>query len=629
MIGEGGMGAVYEAEHIALGAVVAVKLLSDGAVLDPSAVTRFRREAKAMGAVRHDNVVAVMDADTDEDGTPFLVMERLDGESLSAVLRREKRLTASTACGISSQLLAGLAAAHQKGIIHRDLKPGNIFIARQSDGTKRVKILDFGVSKLGDATETLNVTADGVLIGTPNFMAPEQIEGRSDVDGRADIYAAGVILYRAVTGHLPYAAASSDELYKKVLCGEMKPPRERRADISPELESVILKAMACNPAHRYQDASEFRASLTQANPQFSIQGIFVSTSTNLAAPRLSDTSSRTPTVELTEPPTRLERPSAKSAAADAPRPASRRRFVWASGFSLAMVSALWLLFAGGQGDASGPPLRVGVIQYLPAEVVAARHAPMISYLSDRLNRKVELVVAQDHDELVEMFLANKVGIAALSPYNYVRTRRRDARLHLLAAPVLGGGASAYEGLILTRKQAEISHLRDLRDKVFCFVDPGSSSGYLYPRAILRDAGIDPESDFKAVRFGGNHLTTLRLLARGHCDAAAVFASILYDAEKHNMRPQSFRVLASTDRIPLDAYCASSSFSDEEAQAVRSALLSLAPESEQAIAVFGRTTSWFSGFEAVEDADYDAVRGVADDAAAASERRAEAPLPSSP
>jgi serine/threonine-protein kinase len=266
LLGEGGMGAVYEAEHEGLKARVAVKLLSEHGSLDAKSVARFKREARAMGAVRHENVVTVMDTGADEDGIPYLVMELLEGESLAAMLRRERVLTPGLSCWITSQVLAGLGAAHAQGIVHRDLKPGNVFVARMQDGSHKVKILDFGISKLGGDSQTLNVTAEGALVGTPNFMAPEQITGEVPPDARVDLYAVGVLLYRMVTGRLPYVGKTPDELYRKVLSGQVAPPRRRNPDVPQELETVILKAMALDRNARYQDAHSFRAVLHEIAP---------------------------------------------------------------------------------------------------------------------------------------------------------------------------------------------------------------------------------------------------------------------------------------------------------------------------------------------------------------------------
>ena len=266
VLGEGGMGAVYEAEHRELGAKVAVKLLSEASVNNPNSLARFRREAKVMGQIQHENVISVMDAGNDESGIPFLVMELLEGESLAGTLRRERLLSPGLSAWITSEVLAGLGAAHAKNIIHRDLKPGNVFIATQSDGSRRVKILDFGISKLGDLSATLNVTAAGALVGTPNFMSPEQIRAREELDGRVDIYAAGIMLYRMVTGRLPYVGSNAEELYRNIFIAQPPPPTQVRPELSAELEAVIFKAMHPDRDQRFQTPYEFRDALQHAVP---------------------------------------------------------------------------------------------------------------------------------------------------------------------------------------------------------------------------------------------------------------------------------------------------------------------------------------------------------------------------
>ena len=607
LIGEGGMGAVYEAEHIGLGAMVAVKLLSDAAVMEQTALARFRREARAMGAVRHDNVVAVMDADSDVDGTPFLVMEYLDGESLSSILRRERSLSPRTAAAVVCQILAGLRAAHRVGIIHRDLKPGNVFVCRQSDGTKRIKILDFGVSKLGDGSQTLNVTADGVLVGTPTYMAPEQVEGRPDIDARTDLYAAGVILYRCATGRLPYSAGSPDKLYRQILEGRATPPRELNPKLPAALEKVILRALARRREDRYQSAEEFIQALEIATPNAATDDLTLPTHETTTGVGSRSYSSRTRVDTPTRPasPRSLTRRSAANRGARTKRWIMRGRI---AGGAVLVGLLAWMAWGLALHEDTRPSLKIGVVHYLPNELLHRQYRPLVSYLERSLGRDVELVVAQDHDELSELLLEARIGLAALSSYNYVRAKKAHPGIRLLATPVVPGGATSYEGLILTRADSGIESLSDLRGKRFCYVDPGSSSGYLYPRALMIAAGLRPDHDLRVVQFGGDHLATLRLLYRGRCDGAAVFASILYEAGDHGLAPQNFRVLASTQRIPQDAYCVPPGLEEGERRAIQDALLALKPGSARAREVFSNGSPYV-GFAPISDHAYDAVRAM--------------------
>lgn len=598
LVGEGGMGAVYEAEHVGLGTRVAVKLLSERSLGDPKSLVRFRREARAAAAVRHSNVVAVMDTGADEAGAPFLVMELLEGENLGAILKRQRQLRPPLAAAIGSQVLAGLAAAHDKGVVHRDLKPANIFLAKQADGTRRVKILDFGISKFGQGADLqhalgLDVTGDDALLGTPHFMAPEQLRRQSDLDLRVDIYAVGVLLYRMVTGRMPYRNYLSVELLSQMDHGPIVPPSQLCADLSPEFEAVILKALAVDRQQRFADATSFRAALHKAVPRLA-RGAAVFG--DQAAPA-ADAAAVLPGSEIKQPTRRF----------------GRR---WLVGAAAALVVMLvgglalrWQSEHRRAAVASGhQTLRIGITRYLPTYLVVRNYKPLVEYLADRLDRNVQLVVLDDYLDLAQKLVEGKLAVAALSPYSYVRAKRMAPGIELLATPVARGGSSSYEGYILARSDSNIYTLTDLRDRVFCYVNPSSTSGYLYPRALFRRAGLDPDSAFKATRFAGDHLASLRALYSKACDGAVVYANILQSAREHAMSPDVFRILASTDHIPYDGYCVPPGLDARLKAQLRQALLALKPGSALAEKVLG-TDGDRLGFAVASDADYDNVRKI--------------------
>lgn len=608
LLGEGGMGAVYEAEHVGLGAKVAIKLLSERFVADPKSLMRFRREARASAAVRHRNVVSVFDTGTDEEGVPFIVMELLEGESLAAILRRARTLPFEDAVAITCQVLSGLGAAHARGVIHRDLKPANIYVARGSEGQYAVKILDFGISKFATELRSMEVTADGALIGTPQFMAPEQIQRRKDIDARTDLYAVGVLLYRMLTGRMPFVAGEAKSLMQAVLQGSPKAPREYREDISEELEEVILCAMAPDRDTRFSSAREFAQALMALYPQLPRYG-------ELDQPI---TQSITAPEDLLRSPvegraSNIRRPWALALAAftalgavglilvarrsEVPTAAEERRTVLTER-------------AGSDDPKAGAlpqTLRLGITRYLPKELVLRNMTPLSSFLSSKLDRRIEIVVVEDYLDLAGELVTGKLDVAALSGYAYVRAKRDAPALTLLATPMTRAGAT-YEGYVLTRADGGVHSLLDLRDRVFCYVSPNSTSGYLYPRALFRRAGIDPDADFRATRFTGDHLSALRALDTGACDGTVVYANILFDAAKYNMTPETFRILASTDRIPFDAYTARDGLPATFIADLKAALLLLSPGSDDAVAVFGEASK-IIGFTSARDSDYDAVRDI--------------------
>jgi serine/threonine-protein kinase len=261
LLGEGGMGAVYEAKHTGTGRIVAVKLLRAELARHADASQRFLQEALACGKVQHPNVVDIYDSGVHE-GAYYLVMELLRGESLGDRLEREGILPTSLAVEIVRQGALGTAAAHSVGIVHRDLKPDNLFLSRTATGELVVKVVDFGISKLSQPDAALATTQTGTVLGTPHYMAPEQARGMRDVDGRADVYALGAVLYRALTGRVPFEGENYNSLMVAILHDTPPEPRTLRPEISESLEKVVLHAMEKDRAARTPSADALADALT-------------------------------------------------------------------------------------------------------------------------------------------------------------------------------------------------------------------------------------------------------------------------------------------------------------------------------------------------------------------------------
>ncbi|MCC6746324.1 MAG: phosphate/phosphite/phosphonate ABC transporter substrate-binding protein [Deltaproteobacteria bacterium] len=640
LLGEGGMGAVYEAEHIGLGVTVAVKLLNEIFASDPNSVSRFRREARAAAAIRHPNIVTVTDTGTDEGSVPFIVMELLEGESLSSLLRRERQLAPEVAAAIACQILSGLQAAHEKGVIHRDLKPGNVLIAIRPDGGHQVKVLDFGISKFFTGGHVPDVTAIGAVIGTPRFMAPEQARGQLNLDARVDLYAVGVLLYRMLTGRLPYNAATQDDLLAQILDAAPTPPRELRPDISPAQEAVVLKAMASSRDDRYACAADFHAALLDATPGLSAEAtlrlpshliLSASTTGPIPAPTPSIVGAGllpamdfpTPSAEnFVTGETRAWQSEVRPPAGEgevgevgAAPPARRSGRRWLLPLALLPLVGVplwyWKTHTASTklpaSAATAPPLTFGITRYLPPQILVRTHEPLMRYLSKELGRPVKLRILDDYVDLAGQLLSGELDVAGLSGYAYVRAKRRSPSIRVLATYVTAG-ESSYEGAILVRTGSALRSLKDLNGKVFCYVNPTSASGYLYPRSLFRRAGLDPDRAFSATRFTGDHLGALRALQSGACDGAAVFAGVFLESSRHGMWKHQFRFLAVTDRIPNDAYCTSERLPPKVAAALQAALLKLKSESPRAKEVLG-ATSRVTGFAEARDSDYDSVRRI--------------------
>ena len=264
LIGEGGMGAVYEAENIRIHRKVAIKVLHAGVAETAEAVQRFEREAQAAGRIGSEHIVEVLDLGNLASGDRYMVMEFMDGDSLGGRIKSKGRLSPAELYPIAYQLLAALDSAHSAGIIHRDLKPDNVYLLRSRGGVADfVKLLDFGISKFNQLSgdSGFSMTRTGAVMGTPYYMAPEQAKGAKDADHRVDLYAAGVILYESVTGEVPFNADTFNELLFKIVLEEPRPVQLLVPQIDHGFAAIINKAMTRDPAARFQTAKEFQLAL--------------------------------------------------------------------------------------------------------------------------------------------------------------------------------------------------------------------------------------------------------------------------------------------------------------------------------------------------------------------------------
>jgi TPR repeat protein/tRNA A-37 threonylcarbamoyl transferase component Bud32 len=262
------MSDVYEATHVRVPRKFAIKIISKEAAQVGEAVERFRREAEIASSLGNEHIVQVFDFNSTSDGRPYIAMERLEGEELATRIARKGRLTAAETARIVKQAAVALRAVHERGIVHRDLKPQNIFLCVRDDQDDFVKILDFGISKIRDVSTP--ATKTGWIFGTPNYMSPEQATGRhADIDLRTDIFSMGVIAYECLTGKLAFGAPTPVGTMYRVCHEEPPPLRSIAEDVPVELQAVIERAMAKDPAKRYptvaQFAEEFSAACTLSN----------------------------------------------------------------------------------------------------------------------------------------------------------------------------------------------------------------------------------------------------------------------------------------------------------------------------------------------------------------------------
>ncbi|MBS2014361.1 MAG: serine/threonine protein kinase [Deltaproteobacteria bacterium] len=263
LLGQGGMGVVYEARHKTLGERVALKAMLSGGIPNAEMTARFLREARSAFAVKNEHVARVLDAGTGPSGEPYLVMELLEGSDLMQLVKTRGPLPIADAVEYAAQAAAALAAAHAHGIVHRDVKPANLFLTRRPDGSPLVKVLDFGIAKANEPSMP-GLTETNVGMGTLLYMSPEQVKAARDVDARADIYSLGATLYELLGGRSPYQAPSGAELIVQILHVDAPPLSHLRPDLPAALDLVVARSMKRNRDERFPTMEAFASAMRAA-----------------------------------------------------------------------------------------------------------------------------------------------------------------------------------------------------------------------------------------------------------------------------------------------------------------------------------------------------------------------------
>lgn len=377
LLGEGGMGHVYAAIHEQLGLRVAIKILSPTLSQNEDAVRRFSREARASVRIQSEHVARVLDVGQLDNGAPYMVMEFLSGNDLSHELKERGALPTQEAIQYVLQASEAVAEAHALGVIHRDLKPANLFLTRRPDGSPLVKVLDFGIAKAiapeqGAFEPSPSLTATHSFLGSPAYMSPEQVRTPKSVDTRSDIWSLGTILYELLMGELPFRGSNALDLLAAVASDPMPSIRQKRPDVSPELEAVIAKCLEKKSVDRYDNVAAFAQALAPHAPPQSLQTVSrisgiqrAPSATALLGGALPDgatlrsTPAGAPGVDSrSNPPSVPPQAAEKRTVTDfgrseAAKPGSRSRLVAAGAAALVVVAAV-LFFGRRPTDGSEP-----------------------------------------------------------------------------------------------------------------------------------------------------------------------------------------------------------------------------------------------------------------------------------
>jgi serine/threonine-protein kinase len=401
LIGSGGMGRVYEVEHFELGKRFVLKALQRELSRREDLVARLRNEWRALARLEHPNIVNVTDAGTSDNGVPFYVMERLEGETLSSLLHRHRRLLPQHALAIAAGILEGLHAAHQIGVVHRDVKPPNIFLTAPT----AVKVLDFGIAKIKDAKDV--ITARGLAVGTPRYMSPEQAQGTA-VDARSDIYATGLMLFEMISGVGPFDDAKDHNELLLAHLGRKAPLLSSICVVAPELDAIVAGMLAKDPRERPNSAHQVAETLRALGQRYEN---FVGTEapTVSSTPRPSSSS---------EPPTRIEGARrALSPAAAATRPDGIAGAQRADAGDTTTVQPAFEIAT----TLANPLPRVNVTQRLPEAGALTPSLFGPETLVDPVT-KAPTVVPEGAPERTEMLLAAPLAPGARAPTDPGPTR---------------------------------------------------------------------------------------------------------------------------------------------------------------------------------------------------------------
>jgi eukaryotic-like serine/threonine-protein kinase len=281
LIKRGGMGAVYRGRHVLMDKIVAIKVLRPSLAVDDDVVARFSREAKAASRISHPHAVNVTDFGESESGVVFLVMEYLDGSTLKEIIKSEGPMAPERVLEIVRQVTGALDAAHQQGVVHRDLKSDNIMLSRTNDADW-AKVLDFGIAKIQtpEGGRDIDITSPNLVVGTPQYMSPEQCSQGTSIDARSDVYSLGVIVYEMLSGQLPFMGESSTAIMIKQVQDQPPSVLSVRPELPTAVEAVLNKALAKQPVDRFQSAGEFSTALAGA-----VQGNAAAANVQMAAPQ--------------------------------------------------------------------------------------------------------------------------------------------------------------------------------------------------------------------------------------------------------------------------------------------------------------------------------------------------------
>ena len=557
LIGRGGMGAVFQARDLRTGRSVALKVPYEEYASDAGWRRRFGREARAAAAIRHPNIVEVLDVDVDGP-LPFIAMELLTGETLGDLLTREETLSLERAAQLLIPVCGAVHAGHRAGVIHRDLKPENIFLAARDAGVTPF-VLDFGIAKvttMGQVTEAQGaLTQTGTMLGTPHFMAPEQMLDEEEVDQRVDVWALGVILFYALTGQRPYAGVNLAQILKSVLTSTYARLDALVPDTPKDVVEIVGACLAVRKEARPDGVDRLAAVLARHGG---------------ATTPLSPLSPVAPVAPVAKAP--------KLPAEPAEPVAARVRAEGAVGDARRASSSV-------VRSPSGPARIVfGMVPQRDDHQTRVLLNDLCAYLGKQIDLAVVPHRSPSADALASALHAGRVHVAWTGALTMLLSEHMTEMVPILSA--VREGVAFYHSVLFTPIGSSVRDLAGARGKRVAWVAPSSAAGYVVPRLSLARLGLKVDELFAQQIFAGSHANATRAVVSGQVDVASTYA-IFTDGDPTKALVKSgyrtfdpdleVRVLDTSGPIPSDLIVAAPGVPVEVKRAIAQALLRIAAD----------------------------------------------------
>ncbi len=621
--------------------VVVIKKALPHLAEKPAFRTMFLQEARWVARLNHPNIVQIYELG-EADGTSFIAMEHVSGVSFRDLVARAvgegHQVPLGVVVALMAQACAGAHAAHELtdpqgkalGLVHRDISPHNLMVTAGG----HVKLLDFGIAK---ATELgVDTTRTGALRGKVHYMSPEQVL-QERLDRRSDVFALGIVVWELLTLRRLFKRENELATMQAITGGEAARPGRVREGIPPALSAAVMKALQVDPAQRHATADELRRALEAAADEAglrhgldevsawvdSVMGETLAANAadlKAAVERVkregysSDEPAKTkrPTQTLpsvsppsVSPPSReLVAPSLQGPGA--PPGLDRRKLLrqvaLVGVFALSVgASAAFVVLR--PPSLEGPTLRVGWAPTIDLRVLAEDIEPMRTHLERQTGQPVEFVYASSYHDLADQLIDGGVEYASMPPALFVRSELREPRLRAVALKLVGG-SSGSDGVLVAADSSGIATVADLKGKTLCVPDAESTTGFLFPRAAVRKAGLDWSKDVK-VTLSGNHLQVLRDVTEGRCQAGATYSAALLSAVTQGVETSGLRQVALTGHAPQDAIVAGPLVSADDSARLREALLRYRPPGARPTGA--GSMERISGFVAARPEDYATLR----------------------